>query len=443
MAQASQLSPELARGVLQLARALLAAARTWTLYPPDHPAVAQSIARFADATHAASGGGVLSIGVTPDTLLVEGAPADRTQTGIAEAAALLHDRDILQITSSATCPRGAPEVLSGPHPRPGGTPRARRPGADLGRGGPSVDRDRADRLREGAAREQATAPSTARARRPVAIDRDVDRGRAESGLRRARAATAAGHRGQPADIADLATAVMAPKCALDGSPMITSQAATVLAAFRHLTSIVSVMSPERMPEVMGNLAAAAAQLDPHVVMQMLQTEDEPGGVSPSCSGLAAAFDDMQGRAAAGDGAGARRTGVGPARHDLQHHRARRGSQAARADADARPCSARPTSASRHSSRRSGRRWRSCSSPTTTSRSSPSRTDGARRRRRARRADGRRRSAAGAARLDGQPRPGQRPHAVGDAADRSADARARRGARPATSPPTWRRWPKTC
>ena len=51
--------------------------------------------------------------------------------------------------------------------------------------------------------------------------------------------------GSPHDISDLATAVAAPKCTLDGSPMITSQAATVLAAFRHLTSIVSVMSPDR------------------------------------------------------------------------------------------------------------------------------------------------------------------------------------------------------
>src|SRR5262249_13457107 len=46
MSQVSQLSPELARGVLQLAQALLAAARTWTLYPPEHPAVALSARRL-------------------------------------------------------------------------------------------------------------------------------------------------------------------------------------------------------------------------------------------------------------------------------------------------------------------------------------------------------------------------------------------------------------
>ena len=99
--------------------------------------------------------------------------------------------------------------------------------------------------------------------------------------------------GSPLDITDLATAAMAPKCTLDGSPMITSQAATVLAAFRHLTSIVGVMAPERLPEVMGNLATAATQLDPHVVMQVLQTEDDPAGGVGVVRGVASAFDDAK------------------------------------------------------------------------------------------------------------------------------------------------------
>src|SRR5207302_8976260 len=67
----------------------------------------------------------------------------------------------------------------------------------------------------------------------------------------------------PTQIVDLATAVMAPKCALDGSPMITTQAATVLAAFRHLASIVSVKAADQSDETMRNLAAAAATLDAH------------------------------------------------------------------------------------------------------------------------------------------------------------------------------------
>ena len=98
MSQASQLSPELARGVLQLARALMAASRNCTLYPPEHPAVGQSLARLSEAVRETSNGGVFSIGITPDTLLIETAPADRNQPAIAEAAAFLHDRDLLRIT---------------------------------------------------------------------------------------------------------------------------------------------------------------------------------------------------------------------------------------------------------------------------------------------------------------------------------------------------------
>ena len=39
MADAPTLSPEVSRGVSALARTLVAAARSWALYPPDHPAV--------------------------------------------------------------------------------------------------------------------------------------------------------------------------------------------------------------------------------------------------------------------------------------------------------------------------------------------------------------------------------------------------------------------
>src|SRR6478672_9659953 len=83
MSQASQLSPELARGLLHMARALLAAARNWTLYPPEHPTVGVSVERLAAAIRDSSLGAAFTIGVTPDTLLIEGAAADNAQSGIA------------------------------------------------------------------------------------------------------------------------------------------------------------------------------------------------------------------------------------------------------------------------------------------------------------------------------------------------------------------------
>ena len=54
MAEVTPLSPELSRSVLALARALVAAARSWALYPPDHPAVATSVDRLRTALAAAT-----------------------------------------------------------------------------------------------------------------------------------------------------------------------------------------------------------------------------------------------------------------------------------------------------------------------------------------------------------------------------------------------------
>ena len=51
--------------------------------------------------------------------------------------------------------------------------------------------------------------------------------------------------------------------------MLTSQAAAVIAAYRHLVGIVDVMEPARRAEVMHNLAAATSTLDPRVVLHMM------------------------------------------------------------------------------------------------------------------------------------------------------------------------------
>jgi hypothetical protein len=95
MSQVSQLSPELGRSVLQLARTIVAATQQRSLYPPDHQAVGQAHSRLALAIGQNSSGAVFSVGVTAATLLIEDAPADHTDQSIAEAAALLIDIDPL------------------------------------------------------------------------------------------------------------------------------------------------------------------------------------------------------------------------------------------------------------------------------------------------------------------------------------------------------------
>ncbi len=294
MSQASQLSPELARGLLQLARALLAAVRNWTLYPPEHPTVGASVSRLADAIRQSSLGSVFSLGVTPETLLIEGTPADTGQAGIAEAAALLHDRDLLQVTFIGEVPTEALHAFLAVLTLDTAERRQRGGPANIWQtdGHSSIALEQID-YQKMLARDEGEVPEAAKrddlwrsivlsiagSQKAVFDEREQQRLLAIAG--------------SASDIGDLATAVMAPKCAVDGSPMITSQAATVMAAFRHLTSIVSVKAAERMPDVMNNMATAVMQLDPHVVMQVMQSEDDPTAAISVVQGLAGAFDDAK------------------------------------------------------------------------------------------------------------------------------------------------------
>jgi hypothetical protein len=294
MAQASQLSPELTRSLSHLARALLAATRNWMLYPPQHPTVTAAVERLAGAIRDSSLGTILSIGITPQTLMIEATAADASQPGIAEASAFLHERDLLAMTFVGEVPadaiRALLQLLSLES-----TERRRRGGPAAiwqNEGHSSIALKQID-YGKVLAREEGTVAEPAR-RDDLwrSIVMSIAGGQKAAFDERAQERLLA-IAGSPVDIVDLASAVMAPKCALDGSPMITSQAATVLAAFRQLSSIVSVMAPDRLPEVMRNLATAAVQLDAHVMMQVLQrNDDEPAGVAV-VRGLAGAFDDMK------------------------------------------------------------------------------------------------------------------------------------------------------
>ena len=293
MSQVSQLSPELAQGLLRVARALLVAARNWTLYPPEHPAVGSSVERLCEAVRGSSLGTAFGIGITPETLLIDGVAPTQQEGPIAEAAALLHDRDLLHVTfigdvstDSVTRLLRLLSLDAAERRRRGGPVQI---WAEEGH--PSVVLEQLDYERL-FAREEGDVPEPAKRDdlwRSIVMQISGSQKAVFDERAQERLLSIAG---SAIDVADLATAVAAPKCALDGSPMITSQAAAVLVAFRHLTNIVSVMSPDKMPDVMNNLAAAASRLDPHIVMQMMQTAESPTEV-PVVARVAAAFDDTK------------------------------------------------------------------------------------------------------------------------------------------------------
>jgi hypothetical protein len=165
---------------------------------------------------------------------------------VTEAAQLLHDRDILQITFAGTIHTDALRKLL--------RLLASDTEAVRARGGPA----------EVWAAEAVSAIAIEQVDyRKVLEDREAQQPRHDNiwtsiirsivdgkktfdEIEQQRLLEIAGDVGQ---IHELATAVMAPKCGADGSSILTTQAATVLAAFRHLATIVSVKAGDRMPEV--------------------------------------------------------------------------------------------------------------------------------------------------------------------------------------------------
>lgn len=61
MSDGPQLAPDLAQALSCFTRSLMAASRHWTLYPADHPAVAQSVGRLHEAVRELASHGMLSI----------------------------------------------------------------------------------------------------------------------------------------------------------------------------------------------------------------------------------------------------------------------------------------------------------------------------------------------------------------------------------------------
>lgn len=287
MTQAT-LSQELARQSLSLARALSAAARNWALYPPEHPAAIASVARLGEAIATSTAGAAFTFGVTPKTLLVAGCPLP-DDYAVAEAARLLHDHDILKITFVGEPEAAALHSLLALLARPAEELRAEGgPGkawSKLTHKSVAIEQIDYERILEDRAVDHEPEKRDD-IWRSVVTSIVEGRGTFDSAQQQRLLDIAA----SAFEIRDLVAAVSGPKCNIDGSPLITTQAATVLATFRHLAGIVTVMDPARLPQVMRNVADATAQLDPHVVMQIMQT-DEGVQEAPIVGLIAESFDD--------------------------------------------------------------------------------------------------------------------------------------------------------
>ncbi len=291
-------SSDLPQRVLGLARAIVAASRNRALYPPEHPAVGASLTRLTTALAEAAHNLPLALGVTPAALVPEeGPPIDHGPA--VEAAALLHARDILRLVFAPALDQHVVREFVELIAADPASLRERGGPAEVWRvAGPAgIDIAQVDYKKVLEDRES---------EHPAARRDDLWQRIVRSVLERKKLLDDAVQRrlleiaGDPLAIGELARDVMAPNCMPDGSPLLTTQAAAVVAAYNHLHNIVAVMAPDRRDEIFRNLADATAQLDPRVVVQMMRgTQSEPaspGDAAASVSvmkGVAAAFDDVK------------------------------------------------------------------------------------------------------------------------------------------------------
>lgn len=279
------------RLAVAFARAMTVGLRSWGFYPPEHPAVAMAVDRLVAASSEACIGGMLQVAVTPRALLLDGLPLESSDQAVMECAELLHDRDILQITL-ATAPNDATiRALLAVLTLDRETRRAR--------GGPVAIWEAEGHLAilleqidyqeilerevdEGPARRDATWKSIVRSiilgqttftaaeqERLLEISRDVGA------------------------IGELCKDAREPFCMPDGSPMLTTQAATVLAVYRHIAKTVTALEPERVKEVMDSLALAANSLEPTTALELLLQEEQANEGIPIIAALKQSFDDQQ------------------------------------------------------------------------------------------------------------------------------------------------------
>lgn len=95
------LGTEAAQRLTDFARACKAAARAVSMYPPAHPAIRISLGRLTDVAAKATAAGPLVVTVLPDSLQIDGLGPARPDTSLRELASLLHEHLVGALTVHA------------------------------------------------------------------------------------------------------------------------------------------------------------------------------------------------------------------------------------------------------------------------------------------------------------------------------------------------------
>jgi HEAT repeat protein len=291
MSQPAVRRPDVTRKASDAARALTVGLRAWSLYPSDHPALAMAVDRLVRVTADVTRDGPLMLLVTPQSLLIDGTALDHTDPIVAECARTLYELDILQL--SFISPSSDPVIrkLLGSLTIERTERRTRGGPASIWaeHGASSIVVEQID-YRELLEREGDPGPARrdqmwqSIVRSIVAGRRTFTEGEQSRLLEIAHDAAAVG---------ELADDCRQAYCSSDGSPLLTTQAATVLAVYRHLAATVRVLEPERADEVLNKFALATSSLEPALALEVLQAQDAADELQPITAALKRAFDEQQ------------------------------------------------------------------------------------------------------------------------------------------------------
>ncbi len=296
-------SPQVVRDVTAFVRALFSAFRGQQMYSAGHSAVGRALERCRATIAPLLAHDGLAIGFSPDTLLINGEPV-ATDPRTREACALLNALDIVRL-----------RVLIQPSIRElsdflqlltmGGT-------TVRDRGGPvrvweqydhhwlMIDQIDYERLTTSASGDaKAGVAEAADARRRKVLQRDnawrtlvraMAGGRAPiDGLARSRLLDIAQ---SPEAIHELACDAAAAQSG-EGAAREAAQAAAVLMTFHRLSSFVRLEAPGDLESVSANIAEAAAQVEPHLLMRAVNETAESGLGTEVVDAIASRFDDEE------------------------------------------------------------------------------------------------------------------------------------------------------
>lgn len=297
-----------ARDAGVFAHTLVAAVRTRQMYSTTHPASQASDERFRAAAARLLTHGRLVLGITPDTLLLDGDPMPH-QARVQEAAALLNDHDVvclqvmarpspvelgdflalLCLDANVVRQRGGPlHVLEEPRRR-----WIRIDQIDYDSLLASPDSSRAPRPDED---EQSVATLTARDHVWRDLVRLVGTGygtlddTADRRLRRIARSSEA--------IRQLTSDAVLRQAATGGGVNEAAQAATVLLTFQRLVGTPGAQAaegpaPAGDPAVIDNIAEAAAGMDPALLMRAFGDAAESGLGTELITAIGARLSDEQ------------------------------------------------------------------------------------------------------------------------------------------------------